>query len=351
MLLRTLALLTLTCPVAAQALVYSNGPFQSHPNGGPNNAPVSVVQTSTGPKLNLIGWGISGNGWIFADNFSIKTLMLIDEIELFAYDHGAKTPTQASGVAEVELSIWDGDPSKGTPNQLIPSAGPGVNLAQVTGFVVSSRLTGVHRVSEGNRTNSFGHIQGIRVKLPKRLTLQRGDYWFGFRARPVSTTTGNFAVIPLTTYNVGTTGDSLRFGGSSWSTLTSTSQPQGLPFAFYGATTTPAGGITQLGGGCSKATLTVDGSPAAGGYFHAELSGLSGMPAIAIGVGDPNAPLGCSCSLRSSADVILFAQQLTVGIPSGQALVGATVYVQGADLQTSGSCPLQLTNGYRFRLW
>ena len=351
MLLRTLALLTFTCPVAAQTLVYSNGPFQSHANGGPNNAPISVVQTSTGPKLNLIGWGISGNTWIFADNFSVKALMLIDEIELFAYDHGAKNPTQASGVAEVELSIWDGDPSKGKPNQLISNAGVGVNLAKTTGFVVSSRLTGVYRVAESNKTNSFGHIQGIRVKLSKRLTLQGGDYWFGFRARPVSTTTGNFAVIPLTTYNVGTTGDSLRFGGSSWGTLSSSGQRQGLPFAFYGALTTPAGGITKLGGGCSQATLTVDGSPAAGGYFHAEFFGLSGTPAIAIGVADPNTPLGCSCSLRSSADVILFVPQLTVGIPSGKALVGTTVFVQGADIQTSGSCPLQLTNGYRFRLW
>jgi hypothetical protein len=351
MLLRTLALLTFTCPVAAQTLVYSNGPFQSHPNGGPNNAPISVVQNITGPKLNLVSWGISGSGWILADNFSLKAVMLIDEIEFYAYDFGVRTPTQPSAVAEVEVSIWNGDPSKGNPTQLIPGAGPNVNLAQSAGFVVSSRLTGVHRVVESNKTSSSGHIQGIRVKLPKRLTLGAGDYWFGFRARPVSTTTGNFAAIPLTTNNVGTTGNAMRTLGSAWSVLTSSSQPQGLPFAFYGVPTAPAGGITKLGGGCATATLTVEGAPASGGYFHAEFAGLSGTPAIAIGATDPNTPLGCSCFLRSSADVILFAQQLTVSIPSVQALVGTTVFVQGADIQTSGSCPLQLTNGYRFRLW
>ncbi|MHC4854454.1 MAG: hypothetical protein ACYTF5_20835, partial [Planctomycetota bacterium] len=171
MLSRTLALLTLTCPVAAQTVVYSNGPFQSHPNGGPNNAPISCVQNITGPKLTLIGWGISGSGWILADNFSVKTLMLIDEIELFAYDIAARNPTKPSTVADVELSIWDGDPSKGTPKQLIPGAGPGVNLAKTTGFVVSRRLTGVHRVVESRKTSSSGHFKGIRVKLPKRLTL------------------------------------------------------------------------------------------------------------------------------------------------------------------------------------
>lgn len=351
MFVRTLALLTLTCPVAAQTLVYFNGPFQSHPNGGPNNAPISVVQNVTGPKLNLISWGISGSGWIMADDFSLKALMLIDEIELYAYDFGVRTPTTPSGVAEVEVSIWNGDPSKGNPTQLIPGAGPGVNLAQTTGFVVSSRLTGVHRVVESNKTSSSGHIQAIRVKLPKRLQLASGNYWFGFRARPVSTTTGNFATIPLTTNNVGATGNATRRIGTTWSALTSASYPQGLPFAFYGVPTAPAGGITKLGGGCASATLTVDGAPAAGGYFHAEFVGLTGTPAIAIGATDPNTPLGCSCFLRSSAEVILFAQQLTVTIPSDQALVGATVFVQGADIQTSGSCPFQLTNGYRFRLW
>ena len=353
------AVLLLTLAVTAQTEIYSNGPFTSHPNGGPFNAPRSQLQLLTGPLLNLVGIGVTGTGWSVADNFAVPNVMLIDEIEVFGFASPMMTPP--TPLAEFELCIWDGNPSTGTPNQKLPSAGIGVNLATTTGFTVTSSATGVYRVSDANPVIQMRPIESIRVTLPSQLVLTTGDYWLGWRAK-TAIGTGGFFAIPLTTVNVGPTGDALQLT-TSWSPVTSGSifgpvqHPQGLPFKFYGTPAVPPGAIQNVGGGCSSATLIVAGSPVPGGYFHAELENSTGLAGIAFTSGPPSVPVpGCSCHAGTGLLTIAAGIDVTFELPLTPSLFGAKVYAQGLQLHAAAVCSLpgaltlDLTDAYQFRL-
>lgn len=350
----------LTCAALAQTEVYSNGDYRSHPDGGPFNAPRSQVQLLTGPMLNLVSVGVSGGGWVITDNFAVGAgAMLIDEIEVFGYASPMGSPPTL--LAEFELSVWDGNPSTGTPNQLIVGAGIGANLIGATGFAVVSNATGEYRVSDAQPLTVQHPIEAIRVTLPNTLVLQPGNYWFGWRAK-TAVGTGSFAAIPLTTINVGPTGDALHLT-NYWSHVLSGSIfgpnqfPQGFPFKFYGTPTHALGTISNVGGGCSTANLTVAGAPVPGGYVHAEVDSAPGITAIAFPSTPPTVMLpGCSCTVGSSLLALHLGDTVTFALPLDGALYGASIFVQGVSIDPAAACSLpglltlDVTDAFEVRL-
>lgn len=356
MLLRTAAFLALASTATTQIEVYSNGPVQSHPSGGPGGAPQSQVQNVTPPIHFSPGFSGQQSGDAVIDNFAVGSILLIDEIEVFGFQPGQSFQM---AVGEFELALWDGDPSRGSPNQLIAGAGLGTNLVNAPGFVVSTTPLGIYRTQESSPTTTGTEIHSFRVRLPTQLTLLSGNYWLGWRVTPML---GNPLILhaPLTTPGVQVTGDAMLlvsgvyqpidgevFGPTVWG--------QGMPFKFYGINPTAPGGITSHGGGCGSAQLTVAGAPVPGGYLHAKLDNASGLAAILIAATGPTASIpGCSCQLVGTVFASIAATQADLSLELDASLFGLGVFLQGVQANAGAACPqpivFDLTNAYEFRL-
>lgn len=369
--MRFLACLTLAAAIPAQSvLVYDNGAFITNPTGGLGGAPISELQTATPYFLNVLGFNANNAAAVRqTDEFTVNSSLSIDEVEMFFYNTNAVAPS-CSGVF---LSIFDGNPQTGTPNQLIPGAGALVNLIGTAGFTVSNTMTGIYRVTTTTLTSTARQLQSVRVTLPSTLALGPGTYYIQYSF--TATTTPFFP--PLTSLNLMLTGNAQQYTNGAWTALQQTQVVppstvatlvpngfQGIPFKFYGPQTALPGALINLGGGCSTASIAVNGSPVIGGHLRADLSNVNpaAFGGIIIGVSDPGAPGGgsCSCLFHASLDIINFANSFELQVPLNAGLVGFSLYVQGLQLDLLpvggiAACNLfgiqfDLTDGYQFRL-
>lgn len=394
--MRFLAALGLAALLPAQnVLIYDNGPLATDPTAGSGGAPVSVLQSTTPMFLNTFGSNVNvAFAYRQFDDFTVNSVMLVNEIEVFFYSTNATAPN----ADRVFLSLWDGNPATGTPTQLLTGAGGTTNLFTAAGYTVSNTMTGVYRVTSTTLTSTARQIQSIRVTLPSTLTLTAGTYYLEWSvgvntSQPTATT----AWVPyLTTPWVFQTGNAQLFNGTAYAPLqqnqvippSTTATPAagafvGIPFRLYGpAGVASPGAITNLGGGCSSATLNVTGNPVIGGHLHATMTNVTSNPLqfrnLILGLSDPNLPLGvCSCVSHASLDVLTgFASDpnnpngpisptvspatpfgFELQVPMTGALVGFTLYAQGLilDFGATTACnflglPLELTDGYEFRL-
>lgn len=366
--MRFLVALGLMATISAQTVVYDNGPIQSAATGGgPGGAaPVSILQTAAPLSGTVFGFGAQqAVPNRLADNFTVNSVMIIDRIRVYGYTTGATAPSCTG----VYLAIFDGDPSTGTPNQLLVGAGtqagaPNLQTAPPAGYsFISNTFTGIYRALDTTPLDATRQVQEVTVQIPQ-LTLTPGTYWLEFCFNGL-----NF-VPPLTTKDVAVTGDAKQFTNTTLAYAQVFNGPatnfQGLPFQFLSnAPVSTPGDITNLGGGCGTSTFNVAGAPTVGGYFRATLGNVNpaffGM--IVVGFSDPNSPLiVCGCTSRASLDILNIVTapnlSLELQIPLQANLVGTTLYLQGAqlDLLPVGGLPcnlgvqFEMTDGYRFRV-
>lgn len=352
--------------VAQSPEIYSNGPVQT---GIGTQGPISVLQSLAPNLLTVFGFGAQAavpNR--MSDQFAVNTLMILDGISVLGYTTGATTVS----VTDLRLSLYDGDPSTGTPNQLLVGAGNTVNLMPgVPGYTVpTAAFTGVYRVLDtaAGLPLTNRNIVEVRVNFTTPLTLLPGIYHL-----QASYTGLNF-MPPTTTLNKKVTGDSKQAQGAGPTWVAAVSGPapgfgQGMPFKLYGTPTTAPGAITNLAGGCSTATFDVQGSPAVGGYVYGELGNVNAAAfgAIVVGFNNPNTPLFvCACVSHASSDYIQVGAGLGAGvtfeldIPANAGLVGADIFLQGAQIDIAGfggiaACNLgvqfDLTAGFQVHLY
>ncbi|MEM7306472.1 MAG: hypothetical protein AAF682_07375 [Planctomycetota bacterium] len=349
-----LALLTLAASSSAQgALIWDNGPFVTHPTGGTGGEPLSMVQDVTG-DLCASHWSMEPGEAAAADDFLVSPFgATVDAVEFFVVesDFTAFCATAVSPVSDLRLSLWDGEPS--------------VNLTTVPGYVMTETFTGAYRVKESTwPALQCDEIVSIRVDFPAPIALGPGAHWIEFSAQSsmVSGEPGavfaDYRPIPITTWDVQETGDAWQwfqpFGlYTPLNSCPSSDTRQGLPFRLYGTGYTP-GGIMSLGGGCSSASLTVEGAPVPGGYLRLEVAGAA-APVLMIGLTNPNLTLpGCACVQEAGIELgLVSTDTATFSVPADATMLGLTIYAQAADLG-AGSCsllpvPFELTDGYLVR--
>ncbi|MBL8731451.1 MAG: hypothetical protein JNN13_03685 [Planctomycetes bacterium] len=358
-----LAALTFGAGTAAQApLVYSNGEFETDRPWWSFPMKFSQVQSSPPIEHSVFGYNVTKSlGYRLIDQFTVNSVLQISDIEVFGYTFTFNPQPSCTGVY---LSIWNGDPSAGSPTQLILNAGNSVNLLGAPGFTVANTMTDVFRVSGPLISAPLDKaIQSIRVTLQWPVTLGPGTYYLEYALDGIA------ASPPLTTRGVATTGDAKQYlpGVGYVGILSGATTPykQGLPFNFYSSCCPPftlPGAITNLGGGCSGASLSVAGAAAVGGYVRAELANVNPLTfgVILLGVTNPNIPLlACSCTSHASADLLLLGTDYELHVPIVGSLAGAELFFQGAQLNLSGTsgttaCNLglqfDLTDGYSYRL-
>ena len=355
--LHSLLALAVTASLTAQNLVYDNGPLATGTSGA--NV-VSVLQTAAPISHGTFGYGAQQSvPNRLVDQFTVNTVLLLTDIELFGYTTGATAPSCTG----VYVSVWDGDPSVAAPPvppvQQIPGAGNAVNLIGAPGFSVANTFTNIYRVTETAQTGTTRNIQSVRITLAAPVTLNAGTYYLEFAFNGV-----NF-VPPITSRNVASTGDAKQYTNASLvytPILNGATATAGLPFKLYSSLGAPygPGGIANLGGGCSTASLDVRGATTVGGYFRAELSNVNpqAIGAIIVGATNPGLPLGiCACTQQAGLDVVEVNNFFQLQVPVVASLAGLQLYVQGLELDiglTPQPCNVgigfSLTNGFRYEL-
>jgi hypothetical protein len=350
----------LVASLSAQTLVYDNGPWVTDASLG-----LSVLQTTAPFNFFVLGFNVNNAANVRqTEEFTVQTGLTVSEIEVFFYNTNA-TATSCTGVF---LSLFDGNPATGTPNQLIPGAGAAVSLFPTppAGFTSTNTFTGTYRVTSTTLTNTARQIQSVRVAIPT-VTLTPGTYYLQWSFTGL--TTPFFP--PITTLNVFNTGNAQQYTAGAYATLVMTAAPapgtpipgatQGAPFRLYGTGGLP-GAILPLGGGCSQgATFVAKGAPTIGGHLRADLSNSAqlALGAVILGFSNPAVPLGpCGCVLGASTDFIDPAGFIEVQIPAVAGLIGFTLFTQGAELDLAGIAGLPcnvgigvaLTDAFSFQL-
>ena len=164
----------LVAGATAQSLIYDNGPIINY-NG------LGVLQTSVGatppaPTANfhtVFGFGQNNTAAVtVADDFSVATGAVVQEVELFYYQTGASSsnPGTCTGVF---LEILDAAPTLGG----VPVAGsPGFanNLFAAT---VTHAFTGVYKVQDISQALTKRPIFSIKVALPAPVVLGPGVFY------------------------------------------------------------------------------------------------------------------------------------------------------------------------------
>ncbi len=209
----TLILIFAAPPLAAQDLLFSNGPFVTHPGGGPGGSDYSLLsdplvnygfgnQVSAGNRVSD-DFTVTGEGWI------------IDSVVFFQYQTGSSL---ISTFTATNIIIWKG-------------------ATVVWGDASTNRLqrsvwTGCYR---GDDLYSTDRPVMRNTCATPSLTLSPGIYEIDWQADG-SLGSGPWC-IPVTITGQSNTGNAIGFSDGSWSPLygdTLDSQPQGLPFLIYG---------------------------------------------------------------------------------------------------------------------
>jgi hypothetical protein len=315
--------------LAAQTVVYDNGPIETAPG-------ISLLQDDGPHRLTAYGYGIQGDSTIgnsALDDFGVATSMVIDEVEIFAYETGSTTTSTITGVF---LEFYDADPSTGGQ----PIAGsPGIANNLLTGTSVN-QWSGLYRDRETAPGSTDRPIMQVRVALPAPLALGAGIYWIQIQALGSSSLPGPW-MPPITCLNQPVTSTAMQRIGTTGQFIfpiqSGAAAAQGLPFRLYGSVAQP-GSLAVLTPGCGSVTLSVRGAPVLGGFVYSELGNVTGLGLIGYGFQLVPTPF-CVCTVGHNWLVAVFTNRDTIRIPMDLSFAGARLGVQGADLYGLGGCP------------
>jgi hypothetical protein len=351
--------------VITPTLIYDAGPIITSATGGSGGAPLSVVQTAAPYNLGIFGFNAAQTAttdFSLADDFATNGPWTLNAIELPVYQTTTLTPS----ITGVFVEVYNGDPSAGG----VPVAGsPGFanNLMSVALVGVDNTMTGAFRALDTAPTDGNRPLQSVFISLinPINLnsaTIAGGRYWLRYKFTG-SGTSGPF-VPPITVLNSAATGNAIQSNtAGTWSPILSGGVGQGIPFKLYGGSSSLPRAITNLGGGCTTATLEIRGEPHVGGVIHIEMLNWapSSVPLILIGITNPNLLFpSCGCVQQAALDVVHVGSSYTWQVPMLPYAVGFEFYTQGDQVEVPGStmpCDLGvgftfgLTDGYRVRFW
>lgn len=197
-------------------LIYNNGPYVTHPGGGPNGTHGSVLQNST-LGMTILGFGVSGTIRV-ADDFVVPASQQwrIDSITVNGYTTNADTTVPPSATA-INFRIWNGTPD---------SAGSTV----VFGDTSTNRLTSTYWRREVRYSQTTVNVaRAIKiVNASAGVTLPPGRYWLDWNI------TGLSFAPPITITGDTVTGNARQRGSSGWVNLLDGTRPQGMPFQLHG---------------------------------------------------------------------------------------------------------------------
>lgn len=229
----------------AQTVIFDNGPYFDQPGGGAGGADASTLHD----LMSTYGAGHAvSSGYRIADDIIVPagTSWQIDSLVFYAYQTGSGN---TSSINQVNVRIWDGDPSAG---------GSIIWGDSLTNLLMSTSWSGAYRT--GDVGGACAPSTCVDRPIMRNATeigqvLPAGTYWLDWQtggslasgpwAPPVNlgagnTTTGNALQYNVTTMTWGAMGD----GG----TLT----PQGFPFLVVGTILT---GISENNDIASKITI------------------------------------------------------------------------------------------------
>ncbi len=224
----------------------SNGPFQTHANGGSGNAPRSELQSNV-LLLNAFGFGCQKvSGIRLADDFIVPTgaKLRMQGITSYAYQTGASSVT----VVDYNYRIWNGAPNAG---------GTVIAGDPITNRFLSGAFTGVYRTDDlaGGATGITRMIMAIRANLQPSQILNPGTYWADWQM--AGTNPSGPWNVPVTI--LGLTGkvgaNALQLLGTTWEAAVDEPSmiPQDMAYEVIGSwimnplTVTPVQGL-QFGG-------------------------------------------------------------------------------------------------------
>lgn len=229
--MRKLVVAFLSAGVAGSAIaqvVYDNGPWVTHANGGFNNAPRSVLQNSS-LLLNTFGFGCQKlNQNRVADDVVVPAgaRMRVTGFRFLAY----QTTATSNTINDANVRVWNGAPNGG---------GSVVAGNPVTNIFSSATSTGTYRVDDltGGATVSSRLVMEVSTNLASPFTMAPGTYWVDWQLAG-SLASGPWQV-PVTilgqTAKPGANG--LQFLGSTnaWQNANDTSGPrQDMAFKVIG---------------------------------------------------------------------------------------------------------------------
>ncbi|MCK9424081.1 MAG: carboxypeptidase regulatory-like domain-containing protein, partial [Bacteroidales bacterium] len=201
-----------------RGLLYDNGPFVTHPGGGPGGSDYSQLDNTQETSL---GFGNNQAATIYvADDFAVTETWNIDSLVFFGYQTNSSLTSTYTGVY---VEIWNGDPSV---------AGSTIIWGDMTtNKIASTSWTNCYRGSDLVATNR--PIMRYSASATG-LTLPAGNYWVVWSATG-SLSSGPW-VPPITIPGQLVTGNAIQFYTGAWLPLADAGSlsAKGLPFQVFG---------------------------------------------------------------------------------------------------------------------
>ena len=223
-------------------IIYSNGPFITHPGIGPGGTDVSRLQSVSLGMLNL-GFGVQTdpgvNNWA-ADDFTIPAGQTWNITGMTFYGYESPAVSTASTINDLRLRVFSG----GAPN----AGGVVIFGDTTTNRLSSTGFSNVYRDSETQTGNLTRPIEANRANFV--LNLGPGTYWVAFQMGGDINLNGPFT-IPITINGQSTTGNGLQFVGGTGTWIAAEDQgtvtQQGFPFLIHGSVVPEPATLVALG--------------------------------------------------------------------------------------------------------
>jgi len=274
-------------------LAYESGPYFNIP-GNPDISRlenVTLGMTTTGFGAQVTAGNRMADDIILTDDYDITT------IDFYAYQTG--TPTSPASINEINLQVWDGDPSN--PASTVIWGDPTTNVFS------SAVWSNAYREAE-SAPGTTRAIQRVTV-APVGLSLPAGTYWLDWSFGGTGAS-GPWQP-PVAILGQTMTGNGMQFTTASgvWGPAQDggTLTQQGLPIQVYGDCTSCSSGS------CAAATFTsrTDFEAAFSGTLN--LEDFAGGPAAITGCDGPFSAAGNSCY---AAGEILPGISITTNTPT-----------------------------------
>ncbi|MBL7111382.1 MAG: T9SS type A sorting domain-containing protein [Bacteroidales bacterium] len=208
-------------PTDSRGILWDNGPFVTHPGGGPGGSDYSQLEN---PPNTTLGFGVqvSANNRL-ADDFDVPPSGWdIDSIIVFAYQTGSTT---TSTITAVNMRIWDGEP--GTAGATVIWGDETTNIMTDTYWsncYRGSDLMATNRPIMRNACTTTG------------LSLSEGTYWADWQIDGTGSS-GPWGP-PITIPGQYETGNAVQYTSSSgnWNPAQDGGSgfQQGMPFEIWG---------------------------------------------------------------------------------------------------------------------
>ncbi len=207
-------------------LAYESGPYFSV--AGPPD--LSILENVT-LGMNTLGGGMQiGNNNRMAEDIVLADDYDVTSIDLFGYQTGE--PTAPASINEINVQIWDGDPS---------DPGSSVIWGDDTTNVLSNAVwSDAYRVAEDDQGGTARAIQRITVDTPG-LSLAAGTYWVDWSM--AGTGASGPWQPPVVITGQTSTGNAMQSIGGTWGPWndTGTATQLGAPIQVYGDCTSCGG--------------------------------------------------------------------------------------------------------------